>query len=92
MSRCGFQKSNLAIGGSAAVLAPSGCPEPWVLAALGVGGAGNLTLLGPHRPGFLGAAPTGRSFAGRRIFRPAVVTNAIRDAGYSSSVRRVTNA
>lgn len=93
MSPNGFHQSNWAIGGSAAILAPGGCREPRLLAALGVGGAwiGNLTLLEPYRPVFVGAALVAVFFAGRHIFRSVVVTKAAKDAGYPSSSGRVLN-
>ena len=63
----------LAAGGLAAILASTCCLGPLVLVALGVSGAwiGNLTLLEPWRPVFIGAALVALFFAGRRIFRPA---------------------
>ncbi|WP_407973377.1 mercuric ion transporter MerT (plasmid) [Burkholderia pyrrocinia] len=65
--------SALAAGGLAAILASTCCLGPLVLVALGVSGAwiGNLTLLEPWRPVFIGAALVALFFAGRRIFRPA---------------------
>jgi mercuric ion transport protein len=43
------------------------------LVALGLSGAwiGNLTLLEPYRPFFIGGALVALFFAGQRIFRPA---------------------
>jgi mercuric ion transport protein len=63
----------LAASGLAAILASTCCLGPLVLVALGVSGAwiGNLTLLEPYRPVFIGAALVALFFAGRRIFRPA---------------------
>jgi mercuric ion transport protein len=63
----------LAAGGLAAILASTCCLGPLVLVALGVSGAwiGNLTLLEPYRPVFIGGALVALFFAGRRIFRPA---------------------
>ncbi|MGV7242064.1 mercuric ion transporter MerT [Caballeronia sp. M23-90] len=63
----------LAAGGLAAILASTCCLGPLVLVALGVSGAwiGNLTLLEPWRPVFIGAALVALFFAGRHIFRPA---------------------
>lgn len=62
----------LAAGGLAAILASTCCLGPLVLVALGVSGAwiGNLTLLEPWRPVFIGVALVALFFAGRRIFRP----------------------
>lgn len=64
----------LATGGLAAILASTCCLGPLVLVALGVSGAwiGNLTLLEPYRPVFVGVALVALFFAGRRIFRPVV--------------------
>ncbi|MDZ4854032.1 MAG: mercuric ion transporter MerT [Nitrospirota bacterium] len=63
----------LGIGGLAAVLASICCLGPLVLVAIGVSGAwiGNLTVLEPYRPIFIGAALVALFFAYRRIFRPA---------------------
>lgn len=60
-------------GGLAAILASTCCLGPLVLVALGVSGAwiGNLTVLEPYRPLFIGAALVALFFAWRRIFRPA---------------------
>ena len=62
------------VGGAIAAIAASlCCIGPLVLVMLGVGGAwvGNLAVLEPFRPYFLGAALIALFFAGRRIFRPA---------------------
>lgn len=63
----------LAAGGLAAILASACCLGPLVLLMLGFSGAwiGNLTLLEPYRPIFLGAALVAMFFAYRRIYRPA---------------------
>ncbi|TAM48995.1 MAG: mercuric ion transporter MerT [Paraburkholderia sp.] len=63
----------LAAGGLAAILASTCCLGPLALIALGFSGAwiGNLTLLEPYRPIFIGVALVALFFAGRRIFRPA---------------------
>jgi mercuric ion transport protein len=63
----------LAIGGLAAILASTCCLGPLVLVMLGFSGAwiGNLTVLEPYRPLFIGAALAALFFAYRRIFRPA---------------------
>lgn len=60
-------------GGLAAILASTCCLGPLVLVALGFSGAwiGNLTVLEPYRPIFIGAALLAMFFAWRRIFRPA---------------------
>lgn len=59
-------------GGLAAILASTCCLGPLVLVALGISGAwiGNLTLLEPYRPIFIGIALLAMFFAYRRIFRP----------------------
>ena len=63
----------LLTGGLAALLASTCCLGPLVLIALGFSGAwiGNLTVLEPYRPFFIGAALLALFFAYRRIFRPA---------------------
>jgi mercuric ion transport protein len=60
-------------GGLAALLASTCCLGPLVLVALGVSGAwiGDLTVLEPYRPIFIGAALIALFFARQRIFRPA---------------------
>lgn len=65
-------RSALAAGGVAAVLASACCLGPLVLVALGFSGAwiGNLTVLEPYRPIFIGAALVALFFAWRNIFRP----------------------
>src|SRR5260370_4409712 len=66
-------KGALAAGGIAAILASTCCRGPFVLLALGFGGAwiGNLTKLEPYRPVFIGMALIALSFAYRRIYRAA---------------------
>jgi len=63
----------LAAGGLAAILASSCCLGPLILVTLGFSGAwiGNLTVLEPYRPVFIGAAVLALFFAWRGIFRPA---------------------
>lgn len=63
----------LAAGGLAAILASTCCLGPLLLIALGFSGAwiGNLTVLEPYRPIFIGAAFIALFFAWRGIFRPA---------------------
>ena len=63
----------LATGGLAAILASTCCLGPLLLITLGFSGAwiGNLTVLEPYRPVFIGAALVALFFAYRRIFRPA---------------------
>ncbi|HQT86875.1 mercuric ion transporter MerT [Acidiphilium rubrum] len=66
-------RSALFAGGLAAILASTCCLGPLILVALGFSGAwiGNLTMLEPYRPFFIGAALVAMFFAYRRIFRPA---------------------
>lgn len=54
------------------MLATTCCIGPLVLVALGFSGAwiGNLTVLEPYRPIFIGVALVAMFFAYRRIFRP----------------------
>ncbi|GAC1432906.1 MAG: hypothetical protein NVS1B11_00020 [Terriglobales bacterium] len=60
-------------GGVAAILASTCCLGPLVLVSLGISGAwmGNLTVLEPYRPVFIGVALIALFFAARSIFRPA---------------------
>ena len=62
----------LATGSVAAILASTCCLGPLVLVALGFSGAwiGNLTVLEPYRPIFIGTALVALFFAYRRIFHP----------------------
>lgn len=73
MSELKVGRSALFAGGLAAILASACCLGPLVLLILGFSGAwiGNLTVLEPYRPIFIGAALVALFFAGRRIFRPA---------------------
>jgi len=61
----------LGIGALAAILASICCLGPLVLVAIGISGAwiGNLTVLEPYRPIFIGIALVALFFAYRRIFR-----------------------
>jgi len=63
----------LLAGGLAALLASTCCLGPLVLVTLGISGAwiGNLAILEPYRPLFIGVALVAMFFAWRRIFRPA---------------------
>lgn len=63
----------LGIGGLAAILASICCLGPLVLVVMGISGAwiGNLTVLEPYRPIFIGVALVALFFAYRRIFRSA---------------------
>ena len=67
-----IEKSTLAIGGLAAILASTCCLGPLLLVSLGFSGAwiGNLTILEPYRPIFITAALLALFFAWRRIYRP----------------------
>lgn len=73
MSESKDSRGALALGGLAAILASTCCLGPLILVALGFSGAwiGNLTVLEPYRPLFIGAALVAMAFAYRRIFRPA---------------------
>lgn len=66
-------RAALLAGGVAALLASTCCLGPLVLITLGFSGAwiGNLTLLEPYRPIFIGAALLALFLAWRRIWRPA---------------------
>lgn len=72
MSESNNGRGALATGGLAAILASACCLGPLVLVALGFSGAwiGNLTMLEPYRPLFIGAALVALFFAWRSIFRP----------------------
>lgn len=63
----------LLAGGVAAILASTCCLGPLVLVSLGISGAwiGNLTVLEPYRPVFIGVALIALFLAARSIFRPA---------------------
>ena len=73
MSESHNGRGALAAGGLAAILASTCCLGPLVLVSLGFSGAwiGNLTVLEPYRPLFIGAALVALFLAWRRIFRPA---------------------
>lgn len=66
------ERSALAIGGLAAVLASTCCLGPLILVSIGLSGAwiGQLTRLEPFRPLFLVASLIALAFAWRRIYRP----------------------
>ena len=72
MSESKDSRGALALGGLAAILASTCCLGPLILVGLGFSGAwiGNLTVLEPYRPVFIGAALVALFFAWRRIFRP----------------------
>src|SRR5258707_15491041 len=65
-------RTALVTGGLAAILASTCCLGPLVLVTVGFSGAwiGNLTVLEPYRPIFIGVALVALFFAYRRIFRP----------------------
>jgi mercuric ion transport protein len=65
-------RGSLVTAGLAALLASTCCLGPLVLITLGFSGAwiGNLRVLEPYRPIFIGAALVALFFAYRRIFRP----------------------
>lgn len=65
-------RAALAAGGLAAILASTCCLGPLLLVGIGFSGAwiGNLTVLEPYRPIFIGVALVALIFAARRIFRP----------------------
>lgn len=67
------ERSTLAIGGLAALLASACCLGPLILVSIGLSGAwiGQLTRLEPFRPWFLVISVIALAFAYRRIFRPA---------------------
>ena len=73
MSEPSNGRAPLVAGGLAAMLASTCCLGPLLLISLGFSGAwiGNLTLLQPYRPLFIGTALVALFFAWRRIFRPA---------------------
>ena len=75
MSQLQNGRGVLVAGGFAAILASTCCLGPLVLIALGFSGAwiGNLAVLEPYRPIFIGAALVALLFAYRRIWRPATV-------------------
>lgn len=58
-------------GGLAAILASTCCLGPLILLSLGISGAwiGNLTLLEPYRPIFIGVALVALLLTYRRLFR-----------------------
>ncbi|MDZ4142558.1 MAG: mercuric ion transporter MerT [Methylotenera sp.] len=75
MSESKTGRGALFSGGVAAILASTCCLGPLVLVVLGFSGAwiGNLTMLEPYRPIFIGAALVALFLAWRRIFCSAQV-------------------
>ena len=73
MKKISSGAGSLFAGGVAAILASTCCLGPLLLVTLGLSGAwiGNLTLLEPYRPIFIGAALVALFFAYRHIFRSA---------------------
>lgn len=73
MPRPTRERGALLLGGLSAILASTCCLGPLILVMLGFSGAwiGNLTLLEPYRPYFIGGALLALFFAWRRIWRPA---------------------
>lgn len=71
MSKVQTGRGALFAGGLSAILASTCCLGPLVLVTLGFSGAwiGNLTVLEPYRPIFIGLALAALFFAWRRIFR-----------------------
>lgn len=65
-------RTSLVAGALAALGATTCCLGPLLLVTLGFSGAwiGNLTVLEPYRPIFIGTALVALFFAYRRIFRP----------------------
>ena len=72
MSEQQNSRGALLAGGLAAILASTCCLGPLVLIMLGFSGAwiGNLAVLEPYRPFFIGVAMMALFFAWRRIYRP----------------------
>lgn len=72
MSESQNGRGALLAGGLAAILASTCCLGPLLLVALGFSGAwiGNLTVLEPFRPIFIGVAMIAMLLAWRRLFRP----------------------
>ena len=66
------ERGALFAGGLSAIVASTCCLGPLLLVSLGFSGAwiGNLTVLEPYRPLFIGGALVAMLFAWRRIFRP----------------------
>lgn len=73
MSESQNERATLAVSGLAAILASTCCLGPLVLITLGFSGAwiGNLTVLEPYRPIFVGVALIALFLAHKRIFRPS---------------------
>ena len=67
------ESAALTVGAIAALLVGACCVVPFVLVAIGLGGAwlSNLTALDPYRPMFIAIALVSLAIAWRRIYRPA---------------------
>jgi mercuric ion transport protein len=80
----------LLAGGIAAILASTCCLGPLVLITVGVSGAwiGNLTLLEPYQPFFVGVAVIALLLAWRRIWRPEAAC----EPGQVCAIPRVNRA
>lgn len=67
------ERTSLAAGGIAALLAGACCLGPLVLVTLGFGGAwiSNLQLLEPYRPVLIAVSLAALGWAGWRLYRPA---------------------
>lgn len=67
------ERGPLVVGALAALAASTCCLGPLILVGLGFSGAwiGNLTVLEPFRPLFIGAALIAMFFAWKRIHAPA---------------------
>ncbi len=80
----------LLAGGLAAILASTCCLGPLVLITIGVSGAwiGNLTVLEPYQPIFVGVALIALLLAWRRIWRPAAAC----EPGQVCAIPRVNRA
>lgn len=74
-SRIGAGRIALLASGISAILASTCCLGPLILLTLGVSGAwiGNLTVLAPYQPIFIGTASVMLIFVWRRVWRPAVM-------------------
>ena len=80
----------LLAGGVAAILASTCCLGPLVLISIGVSGAwiGNLTVLEPYQPIFVGVAVIALLLAWRRIWRPAAAC----EPGQVCAIPRINRA
>ncbi len=81
------ERTALAAGGIAALLAGACCLGPFVLVSVGIGGAwlANFQLLEPYRPFLIAIAVAALGFAGWRIYRPATAC----EPGVACAVPRI---